>query len=182
MSLKRIIKIKIGRFLLNKRAKKIVRTKQFSNFETAKNIAVLFDATSTDNYTTARFLLKYFIDNKIKFKGFGFANPYDAQEQSSAYSGITFFTEDNFSLTGAVINDAVKEFLKTEFDILIDLHQKPNYFIEAINAFSVAKMKLGLKHNDTGFYDFMIDLNKEEANSEVFVEHIKHYLNIIKTK
>jgi hypothetical protein len=45
----------------------------------------------------------------------------------------------------------------------------------------MAKMKLGLKHKDIGFYDFMIDLNEEEANSETFIEQIKHYLNIIKT-
>lgn len=182
MSLKGFIKIKVGSRLLKKRAQKIVRLKQFSNFETAKNIAVLFDATSTDNYTTARFLSKYLIDNKIKFKGIGFAKPYDAQEQPSAYSGITLFTENDFFLSGRVKNDALKEFLKTEFDMLIDLHQKPNYFIEAVNAFSLAKMKIGLKHNDMGFYDFMINFNQEEANSEDFIEQIKHYLNIIKTQ
>lgn len=182
MSLKGFIKVKIGSRLLYKRAKKMVRVKQFSNFETAKNIAVLFDATSTDNYTTARFLTIYLIDNKIKFKGLGFAKPYDAQEQPSTFSGITLFTENDFSISGAVNNDALKEFLKTEFDMLIDLHQKPNYFIEAINALSLAKMKIGLKHKDMGFYDFMIDINENEANSEVFIEQIKHYLNIIKTQ
>lgn len=182
MSLKVIIKIKIGSRLLKKRAKKIVRVKQFSNLETAKNVAVLFDATSTDNYTTTRFLSKFLIDNKIKFRGLGFAKPYDAQEQPSAYSGITLFTEKDFSISGAINNDALKEFLKTEFDMLIDLHQKPNYFIEAVNAFSLAKMKIGLKHKDLGFYDFMINLNEEDANSEAFIEQIKYYLNIIKTQ
>jgi len=181
MSLKGLIKIKIGSRLLEKRANKIVRCKQFSNLETAKNIAVLFDATNTDNYTTARFLSKYLIDNKIKFRGLGFAKPYDAQEQPSAYSGITLFTENDFSISGSIASDAIIEFIRTEFDMLIDLHQKNNYYIEAINAFSMEKMKLGLKHKDIGFYDFMIDLNEEEANSETFIEQIKHYLNIIKT-
>lgn len=182
MSLKSIIKINFGNQLLKKRVKKIVRVKKFSNFETAKNVAVLFDATNLDNYTTTRFLAKYLIDNKIKFKGLGFVKSYDVQEQPLPYSGITFFSENDFSITGAVSNNLLKEFIKTEFDLLIDLHQKPNYFIDVINALSVAKMKLGLKHNDKGFYDFMINLNQEETNSEAFIEQIKHYLNIIKAK
>ncbi len=180
MSLKGYIKSYAGKKMLKGRAQKIQRLKAFSNLETAKCIAVLFDATDTDNYTTARFLSKYLLENKIKFRGLGFAKPYDAEEPPSAYSGINLFTEKDFSIMGLPVDDALTEFIRYDYDMLIDIHQNQNYFIEAVNAFSMAKMKLGLKNKDAGYYDFMIDLQNGDSSSEAFIEHLKYYLNIIK--
>jgi len=181
MSLKGYIKIKLGSLWLPKRAAKVVRTKIFSNFETARNIAVLFDATDTDNNTCARFLTNFFIENKIKFRALGFAKPYDVEDTTSAYSNTSFFTENSFDLTGVPVESVLEEFIRTDFDILIDINIKPNYFINAVVALSEAKMKLGLRQNDKGYYDFMIDLNDNSFNCELFVEQLKHYLKIIKT-
>jgi len=181
MSLKGYIKIKIGSLLLTKRATKVVRTKAFSNFETARNIAVLFDATDTDNNTCARFLTNYFIENKIRFRALGFAKPYDVEDTTSVYSNTLFFTEKSFGITGLPIKEDLDDFMHTDFDILINICFKQNYFINSVVALSVAKMKLGLRQNDVDYYDFMIDLNDEPFNCELFIEQLKHYLKIIKT-
>ncbi len=180
MGLRDIIKTNTGKQFLPHRAKKIIRTRAFYNFETARSIGILFDATQTENYTTTRFLAKYLQENKIKFRGMGYARPYDLEELVISYTGLSFFTEKEFSLLGNPNSDPLIDFIDTDFDMLIDLHVKPNYYLDAINALSVAQMKLGLKNNDNGYYDFMIKLN-DPVNSEAFVEQLKHYLNIIKS-
>lgn len=180
MSLKEVIKSYIGNKLLKRRAQKISRQKVFSNLKTAKCIAVLFDATDIDNYVALRFFAKYLSENKIKFKTLGFSKSYDTEEPPLSYSAIKLFSEKDFSILGLPIDIDLIEFINTDFDMLIDLHRNQNYFIEAVNALSMAKMKLGLKKNDIGYYDFMIDLKDSDLSSEAFIEHLKYYLNIIK--
>jgi hypothetical protein len=180
MGLSDILKTNIGKKMLPYRAKKITRVRAFSNFESARSIGILFDATQTENYTTARFLAKYLQENKIKFRGMGYARPYDMEELVISYTGLSFFTEKEFSFSGIPVSPPVVDFCNSDFDMMIDLHVKPNYYLDALNAFSVAKMKLGLKNKDNGYYDFMIELT-EPINSEAFVEQLKHYLSIIKT-
>ena len=179
MGLNKFIKIKLGKLTLKGSTRYIVRKKEFNNFETAKILGIIFDATQTDQYTSARFLSNYLNEKKIKCRCLGFLKPQDITEAPSTFSGFAFVSEKDFNIFGKPNNSLVLDYCKIDFDILIDLHIKENYFIEAVLALSVAKMKIGLKNNDKGYYDLMIDLN-EPITSERMVEQIKIYLNKIK--
>ncbi len=179
MSVKTIIKVTLGKRLLNKRTRFLVRNKAFYNFQTAKSIAIFFNANFTEEYTVARFLSNYLCERKIKTRCLGFLKPQDVKEAPTTFSGFSFFSEKDFSITGMPQSGTVMEFCTTSFDILIDLHVAENYFIDALVAYSVAKMKIGIKNNDKGYYDFMIDLTGHSVTVERVVEEIKHYLNTI---
>lgn len=178
-TLKTFIQTKIGYSLLKKRSASVYRNKMFSNFSSAKTLAVIFDASNVDESTNVRLLSKFCIENKLKFRALGFIKSFEQTEQFTLYTGLSYFSEKDFNLSGLPISGELNDFLETPFDILIDLHRKPIYFLDVILALSHAKMKLGIKQNDKGFYDFMIDIDNN--NLDYFVEQIKHYLNIIKT-
>lgn len=179
MGLNKVIKIKFGKTTIKKSTRNIVRKKAFFNFDTAKTVVVIFDAIQTEDYTAARFLCNYLSAKKIKCRCLGFLKPHDIVDAPSGFSDFTFFSEKDFNIFGKPKSSTIVNFCQNEFDILIDLHVKENYFIDAIAAYSVARMKIGLKNNDKGFYDFMIDLN-EPITTERMVEQLKIYLNNIK--
>ncbi|MCX7862236.1 MAG: hypothetical protein N2449_04515 [Bacteroidales bacterium] len=180
MGLATIIKTKIGSYTLNKISLQRNRKKLFFNFETAKTVAIVFDATSNQEYTAARFLSNYMLEKRIRYRCIGFLKPHDVPESGTGSLGFTFFTEKDFSITGKPLSATVIEFCNNEFDILIDLHLINNFFIDAVVAFSLAHMKIGLTKHDKGFYDFMLQLH-EPIDAENMIEHIKTYMNIIKT-
>ncbi len=179
MRLNKYIKIKLGKITLKNSSRLIFRRKAFHNFETAKTIGIVFDSIQTEQYTSARFLSNFLTEKKIKYRCLGFLKPHDISETASNFTGFAFFSEKDFNFFGKPNKSIVLDFCRTEFDILIDLHPKENYFIDAIMAFSVAKMKVGLKNNDKGFYDLMINLD-DPVTSERMIEQIKIYLNNIK--
>ncbi len=180
MGLAAIIKQTLGKQFIKKMPKWRIRNKMFYNFETARFIAIVFDATSSEEYTSARFLCNYFIGNKIKCRCLGFLKPQDTREGVSGSMGFSFFTEKDFTITGKPGSLTILEFCNAEFDILIDLHVNENYFIDAIVGFSIAHMKIGLLKHDRGFYDFMLEL-KEPVNTDVMINQLKWYMNQIKT-
>ncbi len=179
MSLKTIIKVSLGKRLLARRTKSVVRNKSFFNFDTARSVAIFFDATNTEEYTAARFLCNYLNERKIKTRCLGFLKPQDMDENPSTFTGFSFFSENDFSFTGMPTGAVVLEFCNTDFDILIDINIGDNYFLDALVAYSIAKMKIGLKKADKGYYDFMIDIPAETVSVEQLVEEIKRYLNKI---
>jgi hypothetical protein len=182
MGITTIIKSAIGQYTVRKKAKNLIRQKRYYNFESAKSIGIIFDATNTDNYSGARFLSKYLNERKIKCNSLGFLKPHDISDESSLslLSGFSFFSEKDFNIFGNIKNPLVQQFCKNQFNILIDLHTKSNYFIEAIVALSDASMKVGLKSVDKGYYDFIFEMN-EPFLVEELIEQIKIYLNQIKT-
>lgn len=180
MGVATIIKRSLGKQFLRNLPKWRIRKKMFFNFETARSIAIIFDATSSEEYTSSRFLCNYFIEKKVKCRCLGFLKPQDTKEGVSGSMGFSFFTEKDFTLSGKPDSPTTLEFCNAEFDILIDIHVNENYFIDAIVGFSIAHMKIGLQKNDRGFYDFMLQL-QEPVSTDVMINQLKLYLNQIKT-
>ena len=75
-------------------------------------------------------------------------------------------------------NYIIDNFIKKEYDILINLSDSSCIPIKYLVASSVARFKIGRFEEGYEIYDLMIKLEKEKGK-ERLMEEIKHYLNLI---
>jgi DNA-directed RNA polymerase len=172
------IKEKIGRSVLKKTMKSHERNKVFHNFNTARSVGLLFDATDHQNYETARSFAKFLTEKKMRIYGLGFADSKEVMNFYQYYTGFHFFTLKDSNWKSIPSNHNVNDFINEKMDILIDLHQTENFQLEYINAMSQAAFKIGPYSADSKNYDFMIDISSNPT-ADFLCEQIKHYLSII---
>ena len=75
-------------------------------------------------------------------------------------------------------NYIIDNFIKKEYDILINVSDSSCIPIKYLVASSMARFKIGQFEEGYEIYDLMIKLDKEEV-LERLMEEIKHYLNLI---
>ena len=88
-----------------------------------------------------------------------------------------FFYEKHVSLTGKIKSDEVNEFLKKEFDMLIDYTGADTIYAKFLTATSKAKFKVGYQIDDITLYDFMIAVQKDDISN--FNKELIKYLKIL---
>ena len=172
------IKQSLGRQVLRKNLKNLKRNKSFHNFNTARSVGILFDATNPENYNTARSFAKFFTERKIRVYGLGYADSKEVMNFYQFYTGFNFFTIKDLSWQGIPTNHNINDFIYEKLDILIDLHLENNFPLEYITAMSKASFKIGPSTPCANHYDFMIDISSNPT-ADFLCEQIKHYLSII---
>jgi hypothetical protein len=172
------IKEQAGKSTLKNNLKSRYRKRFFHNFNTAKTVGLLFDATDHSIYETARSFSKFFAERKIKLTGLGFADSKEVMNFYQYYTGFNFFTLKDTNWQGIPRNHNVNDFMNEKVDILIDIHFADNFQLDYINAMSEAEFKIGPYSSNVQQYDFMIDISSNPS-AEFFCDQVIHYLNII---
>jgi len=170
-------RLKIAFYILNKKLKRLKRKRGVFNFNTAKKIGIIYNATHQQNYEIANEFISKIktLNNDIISLGF-----VDSKEVLNFYSKTIknqFFSRKNLNWYGKPNNPFIEEFISTEFDILIDLSIINDYPIQYITALSKAKFKVGKFKDKNAYYDFMIDIKDNDI--DLLINQIYHYLNII---
>ena len=83
----------------------------------------------------------------------------------------------------AVIDLGIKKnildnFVKRDYDILINLCDSSCIPIKYLVAKSIARFKIGMYEENFDIYDLMIELKKEKSIQKL-MDEIKHYINLI---
>lgn len=81
----------------------------------------------------------------------------------------------DFSLLGRVKSQSLKNFVNSNFDLLINYHLKSNYLLYLISSLSKSKFKLGFNPEDIRYNDLILDIKLLDFAS--FREESKKYLN-----
>ena len=173
------IKKNIAYYWLRKKLSKITRNTCFHNYDTAKTIILVFDASNQEDYKAVYSFFKQLSDKGIRVQMLGFNYAKDSLDfyQTGVY--FSYFSKQDFSWYGAIKNPKLNELLQKKWDILIDFSIEENYFIDAITNLSNAQFKIGTKKENTPNYDFIIDIEKNR-NLPYFIAQIDFYLKMIK--
>ncbi len=160
---------------ISRNLKKVKRKVQFHNFETAKKIGLLYPVNDAKTDKIVKNYAEELTNFDIKTLGFVFnpeqiGNPYLGQSNSH------YFTEKHFSKLGKIKETCISDFINNEFDILINLSQENNFFIDYVFGLSKAHFKVSGIEN-CKYSDFNIDKSK---NLDDFISQVNKYLNIIK--
>ena len=178
-----VIQKKLGSILLPIRAKSNGRTPKVFTFANAKTIGILCNITSKGTYQDIMEFTKLInrMHPNIQVSILGFIADEELGESLSQQKDIQFFSAEDFSWSGKLVNDSVKQFAANKFDILLDITTNTVYPIQYIVRTSNASYKVGRFIEDDMQYDLMLD-TKEENTIPNLITQINVYLTKIKTK
>lgn len=172
----------IGEYILNNRMKETVRFKEYNNFESAKSVGVIFNATKLDAYYLARDFIANLRKQGINTLGMGFALTKEAanffaHNDERYEKGIDVFSVGNVNWFYKPNNPLTDAFCANEFDILVDMSMGHDLPLRFIVGLSKAKLKIGNAESGNQYYDFT--LRMDEPNTEEYLNHVIHYLKNI---
>jgi len=175
------IKIKVARYNLVNELKHLKRSVAFNNFETATTVGFIFDAADREKYQLARDFMESVEKQNNRIFGIGFASNSNQIAYFPYKQGVDYFGLNEINWFGKPENPAIKDFLKRNFDILIDLSFTDIFPAEYLFALSHARFKISNKSAKTKYADFTIELRNSDKLDN-YIAHIKQYLKVIQAK
>ncbi len=173
------IRTKISLFILKRKASKIEREKEFNNFETAKTIGVLFNATDEKEYIESKSFIKNLEKSNANISALGFVETPDEITHLPYEKNINYFALNNVNWLYIAKDQSVLDFEEQHFDLFFNLSGLNNIELLQISLLSKAKMKIGRSGKNQKFFDFIIEIPENES-LKVFIQQIKHYLSLIR--
>lgn len=173
------IKNRIGQYVFLRDLKHNTRRKSVYNLEDAKSIGILFDATTKDKIKEVKPLVDYFFGLRKEVKAFGFVNGKHYDECHIPKLQYDFFNKKDLNWYYKPQNDYIKNFVKKEYDILINLCDSTCVPFKYLVASSLARFKVGQFEKEYDIYDLMIKIEKKERTIENLISEIVKYLKII---
>lgn len=176
------IKVFAGKYYLNKHKNSIIRNRLISNLDDAKSVGIIYILEDEATYNQITRFIKLLQDKQITVKAIGYfegnIRPIYAIEKLS----LDYYDKKDLNWFNKPKSSYVNDFVKMEFDILIDLSLTDIFQTKYISTFSKSKFKVG-KGGDFNkeIFDLMIDINYKTTLDE-FITLIIHYLSIINKK
>jgi len=171
-------KHKIGKWVFQRDLRTNKRLKEVSNLEKAKSIGILYDATNQEQIIKIEPFVKYFFELRKDVKRLGYVNKKRLDNCHIPKLNYDFFYQKDLNWYYKQQNYIIDNFIKKEYDILINLSDSSCIPIKYLVASSVARFKIGRFEEGYEIYDLMIKLENEKGK-ERLMEEIKHYLNLI---
>ena len=171
-------KKKIGKWVFQRELKANKRLKEVCNLDAAKSVGILYDATSEEQIKQVKPFVDYFSDLKKDVKALGYVNAKQLSYCHIPKLQYDFFYQKDLNWYYKPHNYIIDNFIKKEYDILINLCDGSCIPIKYLVASSVAHFKIGQHEDGYEIYDLMIAL-KEDRSMDKLMHEIKHYINLI---
>ena len=171
-------KLKVGKWVFQRELQTNSRTKEVCNLDDAKSIGILYDATSEQQIKIIKPFVSYFFDLKKDVKALGYVNSKELSYCHTPKLQYDFFYQKDLNWYYKPQNYIIDNFIKKEYDILINLCDSNTIPIKYLVASSIAHFKIGIHEEGYEIYDLMISL-KEDKSIEKLMNEIKYYINLI---
>ncbi len=79
------------------------------------------------------------------------------KETLISYNGCEYITPKDFSFFFKIRNENLRNYISREYDMAMFLASTNNPYLEFVNAYIRARLKVGRRSNDNGQFNFMID-------------------------
>ena len=171
-------KQKVGKWVFQRELKTNKRTKEVCNLDNAQSIGILYDATSEEQIKMVKPFVSYFFDLKKDVKALGYVNSKQLSFHHTPKLQYDFFYQKDLNWFYKPQNYIIDNFVKKEYDILINLCDSSIIPIKYLVASSIAHFKIGVHEENYEIYDLMISL-KDDKSMEKLMHEIRHYINLI---
>jgi hypothetical protein len=98
--------------------------------------------------------------------------------QKNEEKNTEFISEIDFGWSGSLNLNSLSEFVKNDYDLLINYGFEENLYLKVITLRSQSKFKIGFATNDEGLYDLAI--SDDARNVETLNSETQKYLKILK--
>lgn len=172
------LKQKLGNRALNNKLRNFERQRRSYNFESAKTAGILFTPTDQVSFEQIKQFLNYLGNYKLQIYVLGYIDSKTIPESFLFWKGINLFSRKELGWTLIPKSHLVTDFIDKQFDLLFDLSMDDFFPVEYISRLSKSKFKVGRYTSGHRSFDLMFELNKTNK-LEVYLDYIKHYLNLI---
>ncbi len=174
----RKLKRKIGEYRIRRINRKIRRKRHVFNLKTGKTIGIVYDATDPETLDP---ILEFHMNLLKKGRKVWILGFVDAKEVPAHYlfrKDFIYFCRKDLNWYGRPTRDDVVRFIRTPFDILIDLSLRDHFVFDFIRGTSPARFKVSRYREGDPYADMMLSLEKDES-LEYFIEVVMQYLETI---
>ena len=171
-------KQKVGKWVFHREIKFNTRFKEVCNLEDARSIGILYDATTKEQIEIIKPFVSYFFDLKKDVKALGFVNSKQLSYCHVPKLQYDFFYKKDLNWYYKPESYIIDNFIKKEYDILINLCDSSIIPIKYLIASSIARFKVGVYEENYEIYDLMISL-KDDNSMQKLMNEIKHYISLI---
>ena len=168
----------LGRAVLRRNTKKLSRKRFIHNLDTAKSVGVVFSPGNQQDLNNVKQFLGYLINLGIKVIPLAFIDNKRIMPLIITEKNINCVTPKDFNWFHKPLSPVLKNFIHTEFDILINLCLKNSLPVNFIVGQSRASLKTGKFFENDSFCDLMIDI-KDSNDLSLLIENTSHYLSVI---
>jgi len=179
MSILTDIKHWFGLWQLKRSNVETKREHRVFNLEKAQRITILFDGTLPKDIKLVKKFVSKLSKGKEMVSVLGYVNEKDKSFEHMSSLHFDFFSNQELNWYGKPEGVVIENFLKEDYDILIDLSLMKFYPLTYLTVASPAKFKVGRHREDLNVFDLTID-DKRESNLENLINEVHHYLNLIK--
>jgi len=183
MEFLRNLRVRAGTSKLSGKLARIVRKVSFLNFYHIKSIGIVWDASNPGDFALlTRFHQKMAEQNKeVKILGY-----FPGKEFPDKYTAIRYFTcikREEVNFFYYPVHPDTESFIKTKFDVLIDINLGNHYPLFYITSLSQAGLKVGLTglKPEASPFDLMISL-KNPVSIEKYLDQVVYYLDMINSE
>ena len=171
-------KHKIGQWVFQRDLKTNKRIKEVCNLDDARSVGILYDATLESQIKQVKPFVDYFFNLKKDVKALGYVNSNQLSFHHTPKLQYDFFYKKDLNWYYKPQNYIIDNFVKKEYDILINLCDSNCIPVKYLVANSIAHFKIGQHEEGYEIYDLMISLTKDKGMEELMRE-VKHYINLI---
>ena len=180
MELFESLRLKIGTSKLEKKLAGTKRKRSFTNFTNVKRIGIVWDASSSDDFGKLSVFFQKMNNRNVNVEILGY---YPGKELPDKYTAVRYlkcFKRNDVNMFFIPSNNEPAEFIKTEFDILIDLNFENVFPLKYVTTLSKAKFKVGLAEpgEDNSSFDLMMEM-KSNRDIDNYLTQVIYYLEMI---
>lgn len=173
-------KKKAAEYLLKRESQNVRRIVRSTNLNNAATIALLFDASSKNEFEFVRNYIKKLKDQGKKVQALGFYNQKETPVMMNSKLEYDFFTLKDINWHYKPTSKLVLNYMNEPFDILINLCTKTVLPLVHVAALSKAKFKVGIhKEKHIKYYDLLVH-HRNENDMSTFINNIEKYLQYIR--
>jgi hypothetical protein len=159
---------------LNQKLSQIKINRTSVEFEVAKSIGILFDATDSSSRKQVLAYAQNMIKNGKKVSLLGFVK----NKQKDLSFSFKYFTLNEVDWKMIPESADINQFMNHQFDILINLFLGKNHQIEYISALSKANLRVGPFSKNSNCFDLMIDIPPSKGVDHL-IKQVDFFLNRI---
>lgn len=178
MSLITDIKHWYGNWKLKRSDLEKKRKRKVFNLASANKVTVLFDATEVKDIMRVKDFVNSLSAGKELVTALGYVNEKDKSFEHMSTLHFDFFSNTDLNWYGKPQGMVIDNFLKEEYDILIDLSLTNFYPLTYMAVASPSKFKVSKLRKDIQVFDLTIN-NEKDQSLEALIKEINHYLNRI---
>lgn len=153
---------------------KVAASKRNMNTKKIKNVAVLMEESQLLNSNIALKTIQKELNIPIKNIRLMVYRPFEKKVEYTDFE----FTEKDFGWRGSLKLNKLQEFVKNEYDLLINYGFEENLYLNVITLHSLSNFKVGFAAGEDSLYD--LSVSDTDRNLNVLTTEMIKYLKILK--